>query len=92
MGFFSRLFPTTQKAVNTNVFSFLTDSSAPEMKIGDYLAVYSGWAYACVNAIAEEVAATELTLQRRTRDGWTNVEDHLALGPPNEETPSHPSR
>lgn len=82
MGLFSRLFPkTNQKAVNGNPFSFLLGHTAPDMKTTDYLDAYSGWVYACTNAITEEVGVMDLKLQRKGRDGWTDVDDHIALGP-----------
>ncbi len=81
MGLLDRLLGKRLTPATSNVFSFLLGNTAPDMKVSDYLAAYSGWVYACVNAIAEEVGSMELKLQRRTRDGWSDVEDHLALGP-----------
>ncbi len=81
MGLLDRLLGKRLTPATSNVFSFLLGNSAPDMKVSDYLAAYSGWVYACVNAIAEEVGSMELTLQKRGRDGWTDVDDHLALGP-----------
>ncbi len=76
MGLLDRFF---KKQVNTNVFSFLFGISAPDMKAVDYLKAYKGWVYACVNAIAEEVATVKLHLMRKTKDGVQEVENHPAV-------------
>src|SRR4051812_19530635 len=82
MDIISRLFPRTpKKAFNRSLFSFLYGNSPPDHKGADYLDAYKGWVFACVNAIAEEVATIELRLERRTADGWQAVEDHMALQP-----------
>lgn len=49
------------------------------MKGNEYLAAYKGWVYACVNAIAEEVATLDLKLQRLNSSGWVDIDNHLAL-------------
>jgi HK97 family phage portal protein len=76
MGFFDRF---KKKQVNPNIFSFLLGSASPDMKGNEYLAAYKGWVYACVNAIAEEVATIDLKLQRLTSNGWVDIENHLAI-------------
>ncbi len=78
MGLLSRIF---KKQVNTNLFSFLFGISAPDMKDTDYAKAYKGWVYACVNAIAEEVASIELHLMRKTSGGVIEIDNHLVLGP-----------
>lgn len=40
------------------------------------LGLYQGWVYACVQAISQEVARTDLKLIRRTADGEMEVEQH----------------
>lgn len=78
MGLLSR-FRSATKQANSQVFSFLLGSSAPDMKSSEYLAAYKGWVYTCTNAIAEAVATLDLKLQRLTGKQWQDVESHLAL-------------
>lgn len=49
------------------------------MKERDFLNAYKGWVYACVNAIAEEIASINLRLIRKTKDGRQEIDNHLAL-------------
>lgn len=77
MGLLDNLFK--KQAGNSSVFSFLFGKSAPDMRGRDYLNAYKGWVYACVNAIAEEVATVDLRLMRKTKDGKQEVDNHLAL-------------
>ncbi len=53
-------------------------NAAPDPKGAEFLDAYKGWIYACVNAIAEEVAGIDRRLMRRTRDGWTDFEQGSA--------------
>lgn len=64
---------------NSNIFSFLFGNAAPDMKGAEYLGSYKGWVYACVTAIAEEVATIDLQLQQLTSDGWINIPNHIAF-------------
>lgn len=66
---------------NTNLFaSFYAGESAPRLGEKEYLAAYSGWVYACVNAIAEEVAASELKLQQSVGvNEWRDVQGNPAI-------------
>lgn len=52
---------------------------------------YSGWVYAAVRAIAEEVASIELKLYKATRTGAQQVEDHPILDVLNGMNPYQPS-
>lgn len=76
MGFFDRFI---KKQINSSLFAFLLGTQAPDMKGRDYLNAYKGWVYACVNAIAEEVASIDLRLIRKTKDGRQEIDNHLAL-------------
>lgn len=67
------------KQLNPRIFSFLSGESAPSAKFQDYLDSYEGWVYACVRAIADGVSSMEFKLQRKTADGWEDVEEHQAL-------------
>jgi hypothetical protein len=81
-GTLDRLFsPPRAKASKPGLFAVLTGKSAPDPLGPELLDAFRGWVYACVNAIAEEIAAIDLRLEHRTRDGWVHVDDHLALGP-----------
>lgn len=51
----------------------------PERGLTDQLKAYHGWVYACVSAIADEIAAMELFLDRRSGKEWTEVGDHAVL-------------
>lgn len=77
MAFFDRFIK--KQVANSSVFSFLFGRSAPDMKERDFLNAYKGWVYACVNAIAEEIATIDLRLIRKTKDGSQEVDNHLAL-------------
>lgn len=82
MGLLDRLFsPLQTKASKPGLFSVLTGRNAPDPLGPELLDAYRGWVYACVNAIAEEIAAIDLRLERRDRDGWHRVDDHISLGP-----------
>lgn len=67
------------KQANSALFSFFLGSAAPDMKSGEFLGAYKGWVYACVNAIAEDVATLNLKLQRLSSGEWIDVDSHLAL-------------
>jgi len=41
-----------------------------------FLKAYKGWVYACVNAIANEVAEIQLVLKRKTADGDEVIDEH----------------
>lgn len=77
MTFFDRFIK--KQVANSSVFSFLFGKSAPDMKERDFLNAYKGWVYACVNAIAEEIATINLRLIRKTKDGRQELDNHLAL-------------
>lgn len=76
MGLFQNLF---KKTVNADIFSYAFGLAAPDLRDFDYKAAYKGWVYACVTAIAEDVAQAELHFQRLTKDGWVNQDDHISL-------------
>lgn len=76
MVFFDRFI---KKQLNASLFSFLLGTQPPDMKGRDYLNAYKGWVYACVNAIAEEIAAIDLRLIKKTKDGRQEADNHLAL-------------
>lgn len=80
MGFLDRFSKkkTQPLKANPNIFSFLFGNAAPDMKGAEYLGAYKGWVYACVTAIAEEVATIDLQLQQLTSNGWVNVQNHIA--------------
>jgi HK97 family phage portal protein len=81
MDLLSRLLGRKQstKQVNRSIFAYLMNKSAPDMKGSEFLEAYKGWVYACVTAIAEEVADIDLVLQQRTRDGWVDYKAGNAL-------------
>ncbi len=72
---------------NSNIFSFLFGNAAPDMKGAEYLGAYKGWVYACVTAIAEEVATIDLQLQQLTSNGWVDIPNHIALSTLSEVNP-----
>ena len=78
MGLFS--FLRRQKLLdNEQAWSFLIGLGSPAGKSREYLQSYTSWVYACVSAIADEVATIELRLQQKSGDGWKDVQDHPAL-------------
>lgn len=82
MGLLDTLFGRGRtKQVNRGLFSFPLNNAAPDMKGADFLDAYKGWVYACVNAIAEDIADLQLRLERKSGANWVSVENHLALGP-----------
>jgi HK97 family phage portal protein len=80
MGLLDRFFKKSAQTTkpNTGIFSFLMGTAAPDMKGVEYLGAYKGWVYACVNAIAEDVATVDLRLQRLSSAGWTDIQNHIA--------------
>lgn len=80
MGLLDRFFKKSAQTTkpNTGIFSFLMGTAAPDMKGAEYLGAYKGWVYACVNAIAEDVATVDLRLQRLTSAGWIDIQNHIA--------------
>lgn len=49
------------------------------MKEHEYVLAYRSWVYACVSAIAERVADSDLHLQESTKDGWIDTQNKTAL-------------
>jgi len=54
-------------------------SSPPPWKSEDYLKMITGWVYACITAIADEVATIDFHLYRRTKKGIEEINDHELL-------------
>lgn len=55
-------------------------NSSNEIDKKEILKAYTGWTFACVRAIAEEVAKTKFKLYTKDRKGnWTEVFEHDAL-------------
>lgn len=78
MGLFS--FLRREKLLNNeSAWSFLIGLGSPVGKSREYLNSYTSWVYACVSAIADEVATIELRLQQQSGDGWKDVQNHPAL-------------
>lgn len=60
-------------------FNPLLNEAPPDWKAEDYLKNVKGWVYACVAAIADEVAGIELHLYRQTGDKIEEVSTHSLL-------------
>lgn len=62
-----------------SLFDYFLSKSAPSMKSGDYVKAYRGWVFACVNAIAEDVATMNTRMKRRNEKGDIEITTHIAL-------------
>lgn len=51
----------------------------PSVSSSNAIAAYYGWVYACIRAIAEELAGMKLELHRVTKDGHEEIENHPLL-------------
>lgn len=76
MDLFKRLFA---KSLTTSLFSVVFPQAPAGLKNPEFLKAYKGWVYACVRAIATDVGTIEFQLQKKSRDGWTEVKQHPAL-------------
>lgn len=52
---------------------------APSTKETEYLNVSSGWVYACMNVIADELAKIQLKLYQKKKDGVEEIFEHPVL-------------
>jgi HK97 family phage portal protein len=52
---------------------------APSTKETDYLNVSTGWVYACMNVIADEIAKIQLKLYQKKKDGVEEIFEHPVL-------------
>jgi HK97 family phage portal protein len=59
----------------------LFGQNAPDIYSKNRLTAYKGWVYACINAVGDNVASTQIKLQTKTKDGWKDVPEHEALVP-----------
>jgi len=76
MGIFNFL---RKKAVNSPIYGFFNNIAYPDRKDDDYLsAYYTGWVYACVNAIVDDVAATKLHLKHQKGENVEIEDEHEA--------------
>lgn len=57
----------------------INQSIPPESKIADYLEASRGWIYACVGAIADEIASIDLKLFRLKKGNVDEVDDHPVI-------------
>lgn len=57
----------------------LTGNIPPDPKSRNYLDAAKGWVYACIGAIADDVAKTQIRLYRQKGKEVTEVETHPAL-------------
>lgn len=73
------LFDLFKKENAQSVFQFIQGNLAPDMKGRDFLAAYKGWVYACVNAIAEDVASTDFHFVREKSTGDTIDDESLVM-------------
>lgn len=78
MGFldFLKRTPTT-KQVDPKLFGFTSAITAPEMTSEEYLTAYRSWVYACVNAIADDVASINLIFEQNVRGEWVQAKNNL---------------
>jgi len=67
------------KVPETDSFAPILPEEPPAWKEEDYLKAATGWVYACISAIADEVASIELKLFKRTKDGIEEVKEHELL-------------
>ncbi|MGH9614863.1 MAG: phage portal protein, partial [Bryobacteraceae bacterium] len=81
MNFFSKtLSRIVAKAINPDIFAFYYNRHFPPMRTAKREEMYTSWTFACINAIAGDVAMMELISQRRnTEREWTTVADTDAL-------------
>jgi len=54
-------------------------AQAPSMKMSEYLDNNTGWVYACISAIADEIASINLKLYELSGDDIKEIDDHPAL-------------
>jgi len=52
---------------------------APETKAGEYLEQIKSWTFIALNAVADEIAQSELKLFKKTKDGIEEITEHPAL-------------
>lgn len=62
----------------SSLFDYFWNQNAPDYRSGDYAQAYRGWAYACINAIAQEVATMNIRMKRKTSKGDIEVDSHIA--------------
>ena len=59
--------------------AIINENIPPESKIADYLNASKGWIYACVGAIADEIASIDLKLFRLKKGSVEEVDDHPVI-------------
>ena len=75
MGLFDKLFKKSVQGIGS-AFGSAMGMSAPDIYAGRRAEAYRGWVFACVNAIAEDIASTELRLEELGKDGkWELAKD-----------------
>jgi phage portal protein BeeE len=75
MGLFDKLFKKSFQSIGS-AFGSAVGMSAPDIYAGRRAEAYRGWVFACVNAIAEDIASTELRLEQLNAEGkWEISKD-----------------
>ena len=70
------ILPWEDVSENSNYNSPLFNQIPPLWKQEDYLKAAKGWVYACVSAIADEIATINLQLYKRTSKGIEEILEH----------------
>src|SRR4051794_38840748 len=73
------LFRRTKSLTTPSPYSFLFGLGGSISKSRETMEEYKGWAYACVSAIADEIATIEFRLQKKNGDTWADVQAHPAV-------------
>lgn len=79
MSFLDSIKGLFRKSFNPAIFGFFAPTSMPAMGEKEQLKAYRGWVYACVNAIAQPIADIDIKLEKKTKDGWQEVDQNPAL-------------
>ena len=69
----------TVDEIVSEITSILGIGTPPKKKVSDYLESAVGWVYACVDAIANEIAGIELKLMRQVGEEVEEVSKHEIL-------------
>lgn len=81
MNFFQKaLSRAVTKAINPDVFAFYFNKAFPNPRKINYAEAYTGWVFACINAIAQDTSRIELIWQQKNKNGdWEDAPEHPAL-------------